>query len=216
MNFRIIGTLSLIILVVAGLIAVAFYFGSKRGAQQFALQSSIAGVPQASTSVGFVETVPEASPVQAELDQLSEQMIADLRAENRLNLNMLAQLRSYQEMLRQIEGYAKKVEKDLTLLEEISKDEFQEDVQLQAALFGGKKPELVAKHLEEFRAERVGAILSKMKDKEASAVLDVWAKQKSPKVSAFYREVTSAYLNNKRRDLHPELFKEFSAEADKK
>ena len=77
---------------------------------------------------------------------------------------------------------------------------------MQASLFAGKKPDLVAKHLEEFRASRVGAILAKMKEKEASVVLDQWAKQKSPKVSAFYREVMAAYLNNRRRDANPELF----------
>ena len=133
-------------------------------------------------------------------------MAADLRAESRLNLNMLGQLRAHQQILEEIQAYAKEVEQQVEIIEEISRDEFQEDVTLQASLFNGKKPDLVAKHLEEFRASRVGAILSKMKEKEASAVLDVWAKQKDARVGAFYRETMAAYLNNKRRDMHPELF----------
>ncbi|MCB1136813.1 MAG: hypothetical protein KDK78_11135, partial [Chlamydiia bacterium] len=48
--------------------------------------------------------------------------------------------------------------------------------------------------------------LSKMKPKEASAVLDTWAENKDPRVSAFYREVTAAYLNNKRYDANPQAF----------
>lgn len=149
---------------------------------------------------------PVSSETQAKLDALSKQMIADLQAESRLNLNMLGQLRSYEHLLSQMEAYAQDVEQQIKIVEEISKQEFQEDVALQASLFSGKKPELVATHLEEFRASRVGAILAKMKDKEASQVLDVWAKKKEPKVSAFYRETMASYLNNKRRDMHPELF----------
>ncbi len=141
-----------------------------------------------------------------DLNELAEKVAANMRSEIRLNLNMMAQLRAYQEMLNQVQGYANKVERNIDIIKEITQNEFQEDVSLQASLFTGKRPNTVASHLEEFRASRVGAILAKMKEKEAGAVLDVWAKQKDPRVSVFYRQVMAAYLNNKRRDEHPELF----------
>lgn len=150
--------------------------------------------------------VAQVSAIQEELDRLSEQMVADLQSERRLNLNMVGTLRANRQMIDQIQNYAVKVEKQIDIIEEIAKDEFQEDVKLQASLFTGKKADLVAKHLEEFRAARVGAILAKMKEKEASAVLDIWAKASDPRISAFYRETMAAYLNNRRRDMHPELF----------
>lgn len=149
--------------------------------------------------------VPERNPID-ELNKLANQVSTDIRAEMRLNLSMMAQLRSYQEMLKQVQGYAQKVEKDIDIIKEISKDQFQDDVKLQASLFSGKKPATVAKHLEEFRSSRVGAILAKMKKKEASAVLDIWAKSDDIRISSFYRQVMSSYLNNKRRDANPELF----------
>ena len=219
MNARILGTLAVILLLFGGLIFAAVHFGggvAGVGDSQSAEASdgSVGGEGDSSASAGASASSSEGgsdssfadSETQGTLKQISAKMLSELEAESRLNLNLLAQLRSYQELLRQIEGYAQKVEQDLSLIEEISKDEFQEDVQLQASLFTGKKPALVAKHLEEFRASRVGAILSKMKEKEASAVLDVWAKEQDPKVSTFYREVTASYLSNKRRELHPDLF----------
>ena len=151
------------------------------------------------------EKIPERNPID-ELNKLANQVSSDIRAEMRLNLSMMAQLRSYQEMLKQVQGYARKVEKDIDIIKEISKDQFQDDVKLQASLFSGKKPATVAKHLEEFRSSRVGAILAKMKKKEASAVLDIWAKSEDIRISSFYRQVMSSYLNNKRRDANPELF----------
>lgn len=158
------------------------------------------------------EKKEETTPIK-ELNALANKIASDIRAESRLNLNMMAQLRAYKETLKQIKGYAAKVERDIDIIKEISKGEFQEDVKLQASLFTGKRPEIVAKHLEEFRSSRVGAILAKMKEKEASSVLDVWAKQKDPRVSAFYRQVMSAYLNNRRRDANPELFRKFDKDS---
>lgn len=151
-------------------------------------------------------SAPTDSIEQEQLDALAQKTVTDVKIEERLNTNMVMQLRSYQTMLEELQKYAADVEKDIDLIKEISKNEYQEDVALQASLYGGKRPDLVALHLEEFPASRVGAILAKMKEKEASAVLDVWAKKKEPRVSLFYREVMAAYLNNKRRDMHPELF----------
>lgn len=144
---------------------------------------------------------PRMSPVQQELEQLAAKTVQDLQTESRVNLNMIGQLRAQQETLKAIQEYSAKVQKQIDVIEEISKDEFQEDVRLQASLFNGKKSDLVAKHLEEFRASRVGAILAKMKEKEASAVLDIWAESQDPKVTAFYREAMTAYLTNKRHDM---------------
>lgn len=141
-----------------------------------------------------------------ELDILAKRVASDIHTEFRLNLNMMAQLRAYQDMLKQVQGYAKNVERDIDIIKEISKGEYQEDVSLQASLFTGKRPEMVAKHLEAFRASRVGAILAKMKEKEASAVMDIWAKNGDRRISEFYRQVMASFLNNRRRDAHPELF----------
>jgi len=159
------------------------------------------------------QSQPQVSAIQEELDRLSQQMVADLQSERRLNLNMVGTLRANRQMIDQIQTYAVKVEKQIDIIEEIAKDEFQEDVKLQASLFTGKKADLVAKHLEEFRAARVGAILAKMKEKEAGAVLDIWAKASNPRISSFYREAMAAYLNNRRRDMHPELFENKSDSA---
>lgn len=194
----------LIFAVIFGGVFVALAMFGGKGDQVPAVPG--ANVVEASDSSEASQAEEPLPPIQQELNDLSSKMVAELRNEDRLSLNMVAQLRSYEEMLRHIESYAKKIERDIDIIEEISKDEYQEDVKLQASLFAGKKSTLVAKHLEEFRASRVGAILAKMKEKEASAVLDVWAKGSDPKVSAFYREVVAAYLNNKRRDANPELF----------
>ncbi len=168
------------------------------------------------SEAGFKEYSDERSQLQKELDKLSSELITDMRAEKRLNLNMTAQLRSYNDMLSLMEGYAKRVEREVDLIKEISKNEFQEDVKLQATLFTGKKPQVVAQHLEEFRATRVGAILAKMKEKEAVGVLDVWAKQKTDDTSKFYRQVMEAYLLNKRRDMNPDLFNKLAKEEEQK
>jgi hypothetical protein len=192
------GVLLLAIVAIVGGIVVFVPGAKKTGAIAAAGSSDPKGGGSANVAV-----VP---PIQQELNDLSSKVIAQIKSEERLNLNMVAQLRSYQEMMRQIEGYASEIERNLDLIEEISKDEFQQDVKLQASLFSGKKASLVGKHLEEFRASRVGAILAKMKEKEAGAVLDTWAKQEDVKVAAFYREVMAAYLNNRRRDANPELF----------
>ena len=153
------------------------------------------------------------SPMQRELKELTEKIVMELKAEARLNFTMVPQLRAFRDMLTLIENYANKVETDIEVIKEISKNEFQEDVELQAALFKGKKSDLVAKHLEEFSASRVGAILAKMKPKEASDVLDVWAKSDNPTISMFYRKVMASYLNNKRRDENPELYRKLRDEV---
>ena len=75
---------------------------------------------------------------QKELEQLSSKMITEIKSEQRLNMTMFAQLRAYREMLESLQSYAKKLEKDLSIYDEISKNEFQEDVTLQAELFKGK------------------------------------------------------------------------------
>ncbi|MDF2549997.1 MAG: hypothetical protein K0S07_1064 [Chlamydiales bacterium] len=152
------------------------------------------------------EPKSEKNNLQDELSQLSATLVSEVEKERRLNLGLYTQLKAYRSMLDQVQGYASKVEQDMNTIEEISSREFQEDIALQASLFAGKKPEIVAQHLEEFKASRVGAILSKMKEKEASAVLDIWAKNKEPRVSKFYRDVMGAYLNNRRYEANPELY----------
>jgi hypothetical protein len=142
-----------------------------------------------------------------EMEELTKQIMTELRSEQRLNLNINAQLRTYRTMLQQVQEYANNIENDVELIKEISQKDFQENVELQAGLFTGKKPELVARHLEEFDPARVGAILSKMKEKEASAVLDVWAI--APPVGRngrFYQDVVTAYLKSRRYDLNPSMF----------
>ncbi|MDF2577053.1 MAG: hypothetical protein K0S74_537 [Chlamydiales bacterium] len=151
---------------------------------------------------------------QSKMDELTRQAIAEIRAEQRLNLTMTAQLRTYRTMLNQLQSYAKKVENDIDMAREISKNDFQENVELQAGLFTGKKPELVARHLEEFEPIRIGAILAKMKEKEAAQVLDVWAiATPIQKGESFYRDVMGAYLANRRHDIHPELFSTINTES---
>lgn len=199
--------LGFLVLFIGAIVAGIVFLGPGSKPKGIAAPSSSSS---GQSSSGGAASVP---PIQRELNELSSQMVAQLKSEQQLNLNMVAQLRSYQEMMRQIEGYASEIEKNLDIIKEISKEEFQEDVKLQASLFNGKKPSLVAQHLEEFRASRVGAILAKMKEKEASVVLDTWAKQDDVKVAAFYREVMAAYLNNKRRDANPELFNQLSEDS---
>jgi len=210
MNKKSLATLIIFILILAVLVGAAVFF-ARSFKTTAGLKPPIEKVQR--NQILVKETSPKVSSIQEELEDLSTQMVADLQSEQRLNLSMIGYLRSYQQMLNEIKEYAQTVEKQIAVIEEISKEEFQEDVKLQASLFSGKKPELVAKHLEEFRASRVGAILAKMKEKEASAVLDIWAKKKDPRVSAFYRETMAAYLNNRRRDMHPELFNSTGSES---
>lgn len=189
---------ALLVVVVAGA-AGAWYFLKNTAVE-----------PQKETVPPVVAAKPEPvkmSAVQQELEQLAAKTVQDLQQESRVNLNLFGQMRAQQETLKAIQAYSAKVQKQIDVIEELSKDEFQEDVKLQASLFNGKKSDMVAKHLEEFRASRVGAILAKMKEKEASAVLDIWAESQDPKVAAFYRETMTAYLANKRHDMHPEALK---------
>lgn len=200
-----------LMLLMAGLVFGLGYLvqGKEKGLPSMA-QASGGGATGESTSESATAAAEEEEAklheIQKEIETLSSQLLADMQKEVHLNLGLVGQLRAYQSMLDQMQEYARKVEQDIDIIEEISKQEFQEDVQLQAGLFAGKKASLVASHLEEFRASRVGAILAHMKGKEASAVLDVWAKKKDPRVSAFYREVMAAYLSNKRYQANPELF----------
>lgn len=204
MNGRVVKTVVFLLVGIGFLVGAVLYF-SKNLEKTASLQEqgSIREVVQKQQREPEKATK---SAVQTELEELSKNMLADLESEKRLNLNMVGQLRAFDQMLTSMQSYAAKVQKQIKIIEEISKTEFQEDVQLQASLFAGKKPELVAKHLEEFRASRVGAILAKMKEKEAGRVLDVWAKSEDSRASAFYREAMAAYLSNKRRDMHPDLF----------
>ncbi len=186
--------------------AFYYFFGTKAKKKQVQQIASRVRAGKDGGASGKEAAAPELTPMQEELSNASAKIVAEMRAESRLNLNMLGQLRAYSQMLAQLDTIAQDVDKNMAIIEEITKDEFQENVRLQAALFSGKKADVVAGHLEEFPASRVGAILSKMKDKEASLVLDVWAKGKDPAMSHFYREVTAAYLNNKRFENHPKLF----------
>lgn len=212
MNSKSLGVLGIFILLIGVIVGAAVYF-SKSLNKTPGLNVNKSIVRQAELKEK-VEAEQPKSAVEQELEELSSQMVSDFHAERRVNVNMVGQLRAYRRMLTQIQDYAQAVEKQIDIIEEIGKDEFQEDVKLQASLFAGKKSDLVAKHLKEFKASRVGAILSKMKEKEASAVLDTWAKKDDPRVSAFYRETMAAYLNNKRRDMHPELFDKGVAGSD--
>jgi len=204
--------IALLLLLIAAI--GGFYFWKTKQDQEkqkLATLASAALVPIESALP--IETLPseENSALQTELNNLTKQTIGNIQAEQRLNLNMAAQLNSYKAIISQLQEYSNQIEGNINLIKEISKEDFQENVAMQALLFTGKKPELVAKHLEEFDPMRVGAILSKMKEKEAGQVFDVWAV--SPPVQAstnFYRDVMAAYLANRRRDLHPELFKNSS------
>lgn len=204
-------TLLMVLVVAASLLFGLFYYlGGKQdtaSASKTAIARAGNGTDDETPSSSATST---SSPLQDELNKLAAKRLRELHEEQRLHLSIGATLKSYQEMFRQIHQYSKAVENDLNIIEQISKEEFQDDVKQIASLFGGKKPELVAKHLEEFRAARVGAVLAKMKEKEAAAVLDTWAKQGGKKVSTFYREVMAAYLNNKRRDANPELFQQIT------
>lgn len=208
MNPKLIAVFSslLIMFVIGGLL----YFGDRVKAAKEGEDESIHLTVKKSQEE---KKVLEESPIE-ELNELAKKISSDIRAEMRLNLNMMAQLRTYKEMLKQVQGYAAQVERDIDIIKEISQDQFQEDVKLQASLFSGKRSETVAKHLEEFRSSRVGAILAKMKEKEASAVLDIWARDNNPQISVFYRQVMAAYLNNRRRDARPELFNKLQSKAE--
>lgn len=150
--------------------------------------------------------IEEVSAQQKELDGLVQTLHTTLKAENRLNLSMTSQLRAQLSMLKSVQSYAKKVEDQVAGIQEMSKGQFQDDVKLQAALFNGKGAKIVAKHLEEFRPNRVGAILANMEQEEASNVLDIWAQQTDKRTSDFYRSVMTSFLMNRRYQTSPEAF----------
>jgi hypothetical protein len=201
----------LFLMLFAALFAGAFFFGKKIGGGGISggsgNTSGSSDDPESSMSYVEIDTTTQE---EKELKLLTEKLVKEMRAEERLDLSMVSQLRSYREMLAKTDRYAKRVEKELDVIKEINEESFQEDILLQAALFSGKKPTLVAKHLEGFNPSRIGAILSKMKKKEASAVLDVWASVDDPDSKMFYRSVMSSYLTNKRRDMDPELYQKAS------
>ncbi len=218
MNTRMLGLTLTLLIVIAAAGGAIYYFSGDIPKPMVGVKAS-GGASAASTSdANTVSTYQmaesnEETALQKELRELTEKMITELRAEERLNLTMVPQLRTFRDMLQLIQNYAKKIEMDIDIIKEISKNAFQEDVTLQAALFKGKKSKLVAKHLEEFNAGRVGAILAKMKTKEAGDVLDVWAVDGNPEIGKFYRSVMAAYLNNRRRDMDPKLFDKLSQKA---
>lgn len=150
----------------------------------------------------------DSNDVDQQLRDLSEKFVVDIETERRLNASMVSQLRAYQDMLVQVENYAKRVEKDIDYIRAIAATEFKEDVQLQADLYTGKKPKKIAQQLEKFSPVRAGAILARMKAKEAGNVLDVWAKDPNPEVEVFYRDVMISYLKNRRMLDNPELFQQ--------
>ena len=93
--------------------------------------------------------------LQDQLSHLSATLVSEVEKERRLNLGLYTQLKAYRSMLDQVQGYAAKVEQDMHTIDEITSSEFQEDIALQASLFAGKKADVVAQHLEEFKASRV-------------------------------------------------------------
>jgi flagellar motility protein MotE (MotC chaperone) len=147
------------------------------------------------------------------LEDLSREILVNMNTEKRLNTSMMSQLRAYNSMQKQIQDYAKKVESDIDYIRAISKDEFQEDVRMQAELYSGKKAKKIAKQLEKFAPFRAGAILAQLKAKEAGNVLDVWAKSQDPATEPFYKEVMISYLKNKRYLENAELFNEMKGDA---
>lgn len=203
----------LVLLLVGGVFFLHRSSASREQATSVSMQNN---PPLINTDIAISEEEVTAKQrreeMQTELDELTEKMVTEMRAEERLSLSMVPQLRALRDSLHLVQGYAQKVERDIELIEEITKTEFQENVRLQAALFKGKKPEIVAKHLEEFDAGRVGAILAQMKPVDAGDVLDVWAGDPKPKVRKFYRQVVAAYLSNKRLDLNPEFYEKISKE----
>ncbi|MCH1430160.1 MAG: hypothetical protein GWP59_01795 [Chlamydiales bacterium] len=149
------------------------------------------------------------------LETLSREILVNMNTEKRLNTSMMSQLRAYNSMQKQIQDYAKKVENDIDYIRAISKDEFQEDVKMQAELYTGKKPKKIAKQLEKFSPFRAGAILAHLKAKEAGNVLDVWAKSPDPSVEPFYKDVMISYLKNKRYLENTELFEQVKGDKPK-
>ena len=202
----------LFLMLFAALFAGAFFFGKKiGGGVGSGGDGGIDGNSddsKASLSYAEIDTTTQE---EKDLKLLTEKLVKEMRAEERLDLSMVSQLRYYREMLAKTDRYARRVEKELDVIKEINEESFQEDIILQAALFGGKKPTLVAKHLEGFNPSRIGAILSKMKKKEASAVLDVWASVDDQDAKIFYRSVIASYLTNKRRDMDPDLYQKASS-----
>ncbi|MBN4066766.1 hypothetical protein JYU14_01625 [Simkania negevensis] len=198
----------LIAFVVGGALAfTGAYYLKEKGQKESTKPSRV----MAPTTSSLQKPVP--SQIEEELNALAAKMLVDWKSESRLTLNMVAQLRSYEDMLEEVMGYSQRVEKDLAIFDEISKHKFQEDVALQADLFSGKKSEVVAKHLQQFQANRVGAILARMRPREASTIMDHWAVADDQRVSKFYREVMASYLNNKRFDENPEFFTKQLAKA---
>jgi len=193
------------ILIVALLVTASLFYWKENNLQSQKNEKQISQINEEQRSQEKTNLLKE-----KELNQLREKLITELRADERLKVNMVPTLRMYRDMLKLLDNYAQKVETDIEILQQISNNEFQEDIILQAALFKGKKATQVAKHLEEFNAGRVGAILAKMKEQEASNVLDVWAEPENTQVSKFYRAVMAAYLQNKRRDANPEYYKHLS------
>lgn len=150
-------------------------------------------------------------PHQEELRQFVSQIRESIEAEMELNLEIFTQLHTYKQIFHHLTNYSKEIEREIDLLQEISRDEFQENVRLQAALFKGKKPELIVNHLRELSPTRAGAILAKMKEKKVSNILDLLADVPE---KSFYREVLHAYLKSKRRTLHPELFQKVANQSE--
>ncbi len=162
-----------------------------------------------------VDAKKDLTKTQESLSLLAEKLSRNLQAEEKLRLSMISQLQTFESLLEDLRDYSLKIENDMAILNRISDGQFQEDVKLQAALYKGKKPSIVADHLSDFHANRAGAILAHMKEKEASDVLDVWAVSTDIKVVDFYRQVMAAYLDNKRYLLNPKLYQTLKQREDK-
>ncbi len=149
---------------------------------------------------------------QDSLSDLAEELSQNLEAEKKLSMSMVSQLQTLEAFLSNLRDFSSDIEENLLILNKITDKQFQEDVKLQAALYKGKDSKTVSEHLKEFHANRVGAILAYMKDKEAGNVLDLWAAANTPDISIFYREVMAAYLDNKRYLLNPSLYHKLKKE----
>lgn len=146
------------------------------------------------------------------LSALASELAKNIESEKKLSLSMISQLQTFESFLIHLQEFSSDVETNLDILNRISDKQFLEDVKLQAALYKGKDPKTVAEHLQEFNANRVGAILAYMKEKDASNVLDIWALNNTSDASQFYREVMAAYLDNKRYQLNPQLYEKLKNE----
>lgn len=203
--------------IVIALIAVGLgaYFGKKQFDDVLSKQKALAAKEEkrlAEATDRELEAKKALTKSQDSLSELAEELGKNVAAEKKLSLSMISQLQTFESFLSNLKDFSNSIEDNLAILDRISDKQFQEDVKLQAALYKGKNPKTVADHLQEFHANRVGAILAHMKDKDAGNVLDIWAAGNSAEESTFYKEVMAAYLDNKRYLKNPKLYEKLKEE----